>query len=121
MLSAHQSHRTQSSERSAPHSRWFGRALAAGALLTAGLALAACGKSSDSSSPPTILNTEKVERAIERSSLDQRRKRVHVSCPSGVHQKAGLVFFCTAVYEGRDTRFVVTQRDGSGRVRYEAR
>ena len=93
------------------------RAFVAGALVAASLAVGACG-SSDS---PTILNTEKVERAIEDSSLAQRATRAQVSCPSGVHQKKGLVFSCTAVVKRDSTRFVVTQLNGSGRVHYEAR
>jgi hypothetical protein len=32
-----------------------------------------------------------------------------------------LLFSCTAVVGRNSTRFVVTQLDGSGRVRYEAR
>ncbi|MDP1849686.1 MAG: DUF4333 domain-containing protein [Solirubrobacteraceae bacterium] len=91
----------------------------AAALVAAGLALAACGGSSDEA--PTILNTEKVERAIERSSLVQRGKRADVSCPSGVHQKKGLEFACTAVVKDNSTRFVVNQVDGAGNVHYEAR
>ena len=99
--------------------------LAACVLLTVSLALAACG-SSGSSTPsasvsPMILNTEKVERAIEHSSLAQRGKHAQVSCPSGVHQKQGLVFFCTAVVKHRSTRFVVTELDGRGHVHYVAR
>lgn len=102
--------------------RWAGRSSVAGVVVAAGFAVVACGSSdSDSSDAPVILNTEKVERAIEHSSWVQRRKRVQVSCPSGVHQKKGLVFSCTAVDKGRSTRFVVTQRDGSGNVRYQAR
>ncbi len=95
-----------------------GRLLALGVLVAAGLAAAGCGKADP---PPTILNTEKVERAIEASSWAQRRKRVNVSCPSGVHQKKGLEFSCTAFGKKDNTRFVVTQRDGAGRVHYEAR
>jgi hypothetical protein len=86
-------------------------------VVAAGLALGACGKSEQ----PTILNTEKVERAIERSSLVQRGKRPDVTCPAGVHQKKGLVFSCTAVVKGNSTRFVVKQTNGSGNVHYEAR
>jgi len=86
-------------------------------LLVVSLAVVGCG----SSEAPVILDTEKVERAIEQSILAQRGKRARVSCPSGVHQKQGLTFSCTAVLGGEDTRFVVTQRDGAGRVRYEAR
>ncbi|MDX6697209.1 MAG: hypothetical protein QOE65_606 [Solirubrobacteraceae bacterium] len=94
---------------------WPRRALGAG-LIAAGLAVAGCG----ASKAPTILNTEKVERAIERSSLDQRGTRPRVSCPAGVHQEKGLVFSCTAKAAGKQTRFVVTQLDGSGQVHYEA-
>jgi hypothetical protein len=89
----------------------------AGAFAVAGLALTACG----SSEPPTILNTEKVERAIEQSSFSQRGADARVSCPSGVHQRKGLVFSCTAVVGRASTRFVVTEVDDAGNVHYEAR
>ena len=92
----------------------------AGALVVvvACLGLTACGKSDE---PPTILDTEKVERAIEQSISVQRGKNARVSCPSGVHQKKGLEFACTAVVKRVGTRFVVTQRDDAGQVHYEAR
>ncbi|MEA2125490.1 MAG: hypothetical protein QOI80_2272, partial [Solirubrobacteraceae bacterium] len=77
----------------------------------------ACG---GATRPPTILNTEKIERAIEQSSLDQRGTRAHVSCPSGVHQRKGLTFSCSAVARHQTTRFVVTQTNGSGQVHYVA-
>ena len=93
------------------------RSFVAGGLVAASLALSACGGSSAS---PTILNTEKVERAIEHSSLAQRGAHAQVSCPSGVHQKKGLVFACTAVVNRSSTRFVVTELDASGHVRYAA-
>jgi hypothetical protein len=93
------------------------RSLAAGVLGAATLAATGCG----SSASPTILDTEKVERAIELSSLAQRGQRAQVSCPSGVHQKKGSVFSCTAVVGRRSTRFVVTELDGSGHVHYEGR
>ena len=98
--------------RRSPGRLLLGLALAAGAL-----AFGACGKSE----APTILNTEKVERAIEKSSLVQRGKRPRVSCPSGVHQKKGLQFACTALVGRASTRFVVTQTNGTGNVRYVAR
>jgi hypothetical protein len=88
-----------------------------GLVVALALAVSACG----SSGSTTILNTEKIERAIEHSSLAQRGKHAHVSCPSGVHQKKGLVFSCTAVVERSSTRFLVTELDGSGHVHYEAR
>jgi hypothetical protein len=89
---------------------------AVGVLAAACLALCACG----SAQAPTILNTEKVERAIERSGQAQRATDARVSCPSGVHQKKGLTFSCRAVFDGGSTRFVVTQLDGAGHVHYEA-
>ena len=94
-----------------------GRSLVAAALLAAGLAISACGSSPE----PTILNTERVERAIEQSSLAQRGARPRVSCPSGVHQQTGLMFSCKAVVGNETTRFVVSQLDGAGHVHYEAR
>ncbi len=98
-------------------SRLLGRSLVAVGLVAATLVVAPGG----SSGSPTILNTEKIERAIEHSSLAQRGKHAQVSCPSGVHQKKGLVFSCTAVVGRGRTRFVVTELDGSGHVHYEAR
>ena len=97
--------------------RRLGRSLALGVLLAASLAVTACG----SSESPTILNTEKVERAIEQSSLAQRATRAQVSCPSGMHQKKGSEFSCTAVAKRGSTQFTVTQLDGSGRVHFEGR
>ncbi len=91
--------------------------LVTGALVVGALTVTGCG----SSESPTILNTEKVERAIERSSLAQRGARAQVSCPSGVHQKKGVGFSCTAVVKGDSTRFAITQLDGAGQVHYEAR
>ncbi|MEA2362900.1 MAG: hypothetical protein QOD71_2045 [Thermoleophilaceae bacterium] len=86
-------------------------------LVAAGAAVSACG----SSASPTVLDTEKLERAIERSSRAQRGVDAHVSCPSGTRQKQGLTFSCTAVVDRRTTRFVAIQVDGSGHVRYEGR
>ena len=94
------------------------RKTVAGLLVAASAAAAGCGGSSEA---PTILNTEKVERAIEQSSLAQRGQHARVSCPAGVHQKENLVFTCTATVAGNDTQFTVTELDGSGHVRYEAR
>jgi hypothetical protein len=91
--------------------------LVSGALGAASLAVTACG----SSGSPTVLNTEKVERAIEYSSLVQRGKRVHVSCPSGLQQKKGLAFSCTATGDRASTVFTITQLDAAGHVHYEAR
>jgi hypothetical protein len=97
--------------------RWLARTLVAGGLAAAGLAVTSCG---GTAAAPTILNTEKVERAIESSSLAQRKKRVHVTCPAGVHQKKGLIFNCATMSTHGTTRFVVTELDGAGHVHYEA-
>ena len=101
-------------------SRRRGRTLAAGLICATSVALSACG-GTEEAKPVTILNTEKIELAIERSSQAERGQHAHVSCPSGVHQKKGLAFSCTAVVKGKSTKFAIAQLDGSGRVRYEAR
>ena len=93
------------------------RALAAVSLVLAATVASGCG---GDGSGPVILDTEKVERAIERSSQEQRSTSPRVSCPSGVHQREGLVCRCDAVHRGETTRFVVTQLDAEGRVQYEA-
>jgi uncharacterized protein DUF4333 len=93
--------------------RW---ALVSGLLVVAGLVLVACGSSESSAT----LDADKLARAIERSSLAQRGVRPNVSCPPEIAQEKGLVFLCTAVVEGVSTRFVVTQQDDLGHVRYEA-
>jgi hypothetical protein len=95
------------------------RSLAIGLLVAASLAIVACGKAETVSA--TILNTEKVERSIEHSISVQRGKTATVSCPSGVHQKQGLAFSCTALVKNASTQFDVTQRDGGGHVSYLAR
>lgn len=86
----------------------------------AAVVLSGCG-GAERTAAPTILDTEKVERAIERSSMAQRGLEARVSCPSGVRQREGTAFACTAVVGRERTRFAVQQMDGSGRVRYEAR
>jgi hypothetical protein len=91
---------------------------AAGVLVVGILSATGCGGSSGGA---TILDTEKVERAIEQSSLAQRGQDAQVTCPSGVHQKNGLVFSCTALVGKTSTRFEVKQIDGNGRVHYAAR
>jgi Domain of unknown function (DUF4333) len=92
------------------------RLVSAAVLTAASLVLGACG----SSAQTTILNTEKVESAIEQSILNQRGQVADVSCPSGVHQVDALQFICWATAGSNDTPFVVTQTDAAGHVRYEA-
>lgn len=86
-----------------------------GAVLGA-LALAACG----SSDPSPVLDETKIERAIERSSQVQRGLNASVTCPAEVAYEKGGTFECIALVGAVRTRFVVTQTDSAGHVRYEA-
>jgi hypothetical protein len=79
-------------------------------------ALTGCG-----SDEVVILNTERVERAIEASIQQKRGLEAHVSCPSGVHQKQGLTFQCVAQLKNGTTRFEVKQTDDRGHVTYVGR
>ncbi len=99
---------------------WLGRSMFAVAVLGASLGVGACGSSggSGTAASPTILNTEKVELAIQHSALSQRGERAQVTCPSGVHQAKGLKFACTATVGNISTRFLVTELNGSGDVHY---
>jgi hypothetical protein len=82
--------------------------------------LSGCG--SDDPKEVVILNTERVERAIEDSIQSKRHLEAHVSCPSGVHQQKSLQFECTAELErGGTTTFDVTQTDDKGHVTYVGR
>jgi hypothetical protein len=131
---------TTTADGSPPPARWRRRSLVLGVLVAGALAIGALAMTAGGSpGAPTILNTEKVERAIEQSSLNQRGEYVQVSCPAGVHQRKGLEFSCTAVFargatpcctrgkrccptptENGATRFVVSQLDAAGHVHYEA-
>jgi hypothetical protein len=70
--------------------------------------------------PLVVLNVSRVQHAIEASVFSQRRLRATASCPSEVLQRAGIVFRCTAVIDGRARRypFLVREIDGAGHVRY---
>jgi hypothetical protein len=72
----------------------------------------------NSTSSPVILNTERVERAIESSILQQRHLTSSVSCPVNIVQKSGVVFTCQATVHGRLFPVVVSQTDSSGHVTY---
>lgn len=100
-----------------PSGRSLSRLSISGFAIATAVAVGACG----STPTPVILNTERIERAIEQATLAQRNKRVNVSCPSGVIQKKGVVFTCTATYKGGGGQFVVTETDGAGGVHYEAK
>jgi hypothetical protein len=81
----------------------------------AAVGVAACG----GESKQKILDTERIERAIEKRVLDTRHLKTVVSCPSGVPQKKGRVFHCTAAYSGGRTTFEVRQDDDKGSVHYK--
>ena len=97
---------------------WLGLLLAfiAGAGVMALIALAA-GLWNGTTSP-VILNTERVERAIESSIAQQRHLASSVSCPVNIVQKSGVVFRCQAIVRGRVFSVVVTETDSSGHVTY---
>ena len=67
-----------------------------------------------------MLNTGKIETAIQKSILDQRGVKAEVSCPEDVVQKKDLVFSCDAVVDSNTTKFTVTELDDAGHVHYEA-
>jgi hypothetical protein len=68
-----------------------------------------------------ILDIAKVERAIGRSILSQRRLRSVVTCPAEVIQQLGVRFTCTATIGGQRYLFDVAEADGNGHVRYFGR
>lgn len=69
-------------------------------------------------SDPVILNTIRVESAIEQSIKTQRHLSSNVSCPVNIVQKAGVVFKCIASVGGKQFDVVVTETDGKGHVVY---
>jgi hypothetical protein len=109
--------------------KWVSTSICIGSVLVTGIAASACGsskpsvrsRSSVSKVPSRILDTRKIEGAIERSALTQRGEHARVTCPAGIHQEDGLVFSCTAIVGNASTRFIVTELDGSGQVHYVAR
>jgi hypothetical protein len=97
-----------------------------GVALGAG-ALAGCGgddggaETKAATTAPVILDTKRVEHAIEDSIRTEREVEADVDCPSGVHQSKGLTFRCVATTSAGTTQFVVSQADGKGNVTYAAR
>ncbi|MEA2309526.1 MAG: hypothetical protein QOI65_1812 [Thermoleophilaceae bacterium] len=92
--------------------------IGAGAALAVAGAVAGCGGGSSSFDKNKVLDTERVERAIEQSIVEKRKLTAMVTCPSGVEKKKGLKFRCTAAYKGGTTTFLVTQDDDKGAVHY---
>ena len=89
-----------------------GRLVCLTAAVVAAAGVAGCGGGNTK-----ILDTERVERAIEQTVLQKRHLKSTVSCPSGIEQKKGLVFRCIATFKGGQTPFVVTE-DAGGAVHY---
>jgi len=82
---------------------------------------AGCGNDAPAVTVPVILDTKRVEHAIEASILNQREQKADVDCPSGVHQASGLTFRCVATgRDGTTAIFVVRQTDDAGHVTYDA-
>lgn len=69
-------------------------------------------------SNPVILNTVRVEQAIEASIKSQRHLSSKVTCPVNIVQKKGVVFRCVATVHGKRFEVVVTETDGNGHVVY---
>lgn len=65
-----------------------------------------------------ILNIAKVQDAITTSILSQRRLHATVACPPQVLQQLGVKFTCSALVNGKQYPFAVTEVNGSGRVSY---
>ncbi len=71
--------------------------------------------------PLVVLDIAKLQRAIERSILEQRKLAATVTCPNHVLQQAGLKFLCKARVGEKSYPFAVEQTDASGHVRYIGR
>ena len=96
-----------------------GRALASVLAVVVVVPLGACG-SSEGLTAKDFIDNEKVERSIEKSVLEQRKRKVVASCPALQRVKKGGVFFCSVSAGQATTRFKVTVRDDRGTVHYEA-
>lgn len=70
--------------------------------------------------PLTVLDSVKIERAIEASVTRQRHLRSVATCPPEVLQQAGIVFRCsvTVAGSGQVYPFRVRETDGAGDVQY---
>ncbi len=77
--------------------------------------LTACG---DSARAKKVLNTEEVERSIEKSISEQRKLDSSVTCPVNIEQKKGNDFSCYADVNGKRYEFKVRQTDDDGHVTY---
>jgi Domain of unknown function (DUF4333) len=89
----------------------------AAALMAAAGAISGCGGDSGGFDKNKVLDTERVERAIEASILEKRHLRATVTCPSGIEKKKDVKFHCLATYRSGKTTFLVTE-DEKGAVHY---
>lgn len=64
------------------------------------------------------LDTQRIERAIERSIMGQRGLTSHVTCPKDVPQKTAYVFSCIAKLDVGNTRFIVIENNSKGSARW---
>jgi hypothetical protein len=69
-------------------------------------------------STPVILNTNRVEQAIEGSIRTQRHLTSTVTCPVNIVQQKGVIFYCQAAVRARNFRVVVTEVDSDGHVTF---
>jgi hypothetical protein len=71
--------------------------------------------------PLVALDVAKVQQAIAKSILTQRKLHATVTCPATVLQQAGLRFTCMATVNGHNYPFEVTQVNANGQVKYVGR
>ena len=96
-------------------------------VLGATLMLGGCGGSTKSITttgtattiaPSALLDTHRVATSIQQSILSERHIHAEVNCPSGIVQRAGATFTCTAVSKKATTPFAVTVVNDRGYVTY---
>jgi hypothetical protein len=67
------------------------------------------------------LDATRIEKAIEVGIAQQRHILSIAVCPTGVPRQAGKQFSCTVTTaNGQQSRFLVTEKDDKGNVRYQA-
>jgi hypothetical protein len=102
--------------RAAPVSSGNGAGRSLAALVATGLLAAAIGCGGSGS-----LDSTRIEKAIEVSVAQQRHVLSIAVCPSGIARQAGKQFTCTVtIGNGQQSRFLVTEKDDKGNVRYQA-
>lgn len=107
------------------------RALPAASALAAATLIAACGGSGSSSKEEAKatgkkLDMARVMKSIEQSFMEKRHIKANVTCPTGIEQRKGNNFTCTATgFSGNGSKrkhfkvhVAVTQTNNSGYVTY---